>query len=113
MPDKDLLEKLKAQYENAGMTPTQAATAAQSTLNQTQQEVQKKNEALVGSIQEVLIEGKHHRKENTATGRTRGNHHVSIINSATKVGDILAVRITGAQPSSLEAEPISTSKDSG
>ena len=84
------------------------------TLLETQEEiVQKKNEALVGSIQEVLIEGKHHRKENTATGRTRGNHPVSIINSATKVGDLLAVRITGAQPNSLEAEPISTSTDSG
>ena len=80
---------------------------------ETQEEiVQKKNEALVGSIQEVLIEGKHHRKENTATGRTRGNHPVSIINSATKAGDILAVRITGTQPHSLEAEPI-TSTDSG
>ena len=36
--------------------------------------IKEKNAALIGAVQEVLIEGKHHRKENTATGRTRGYH---------------------------------------
>ncbi|MBC8259139.1 MAG: tRNA (N6-isopentenyl adenosine(37)-C2)-methylthiotransferase MiaB [SAR324 cluster bacterium] len=71
--------------------------------------VLEKNLALVGSTQEVLIEGKHHRKNNTTTGRTRGYHPVAVKNSKTKAGDLLMVRITGALPNSLEADAISTS----
>ncbi len=69
--------------------------------------IQEKNEALVGSIQEVLIEGKHYRK-NSVTGRTRGNHSVHIKDSCAVAGDLLSVRITEALPNSLEAETIST-----
>jgi len=75
--------------------------------------VREKNEALNGSLQEVLIEGKHHRKENTATGRTRGYHSVSIKDCRTKAGELLPVRITGANPNSLIAEALSTSPGSG
>jgi tRNA-2-methylthio-N6-dimethylallyladenosine synthase len=70
--------------------------------------VQEKNEALVGSIQEVLVQGKHYRK-NSITGRTRGNHSVHIDDSCAIAGDLLSVRITGALQNSLEAEIISTS----
>ena len=70
--------------------------------------VQEKNEAMVGSIQEVLVQGKHYRK-NSVTGRTRGNHSVHINDSRAKAGDLLSVRITGALHNSLEAEIISTS----
>ena len=75
--------------------------------------VREKNKALTGSLQEVLIEGKHHRKENTATGRTRGYHSVSIKDCRTKAGELLPVRITGANPNSLIAEALSTSPGSG
>ena len=75
--------------------------------------VREKNEALTGSLQEVLIEGKHYRKENTATGRTRGYHSVSIKDCRTKAGELLAVRITGANPNSLIGEALSTSPVSG
>ena len=71
--------------------------------------VQEKNVALIGSLQEVLIEGKHHRKENNATGRTRGYHSVSIKDCGTKAGELLSVLITGANPNSLIGEPLSTS----
>jgi len=70
--------------------------------------VQEKNEALVGSIQEVLVQGKHYRK-NSVTGRTRGNHSVHINDSCAIAGDLLSVRITGVLHNSLEAEIISTS----
>lgn len=70
--------------------------------------VQEKNEALVGSIQEVLVQGKHYRK-NSITGRTRGNHSVHINDSCAIAGDLLSVRITGALHNSLEAEIISKS----
>ena len=75
--------------------------------------VREKNKALTGSLQEVLIEGKHYRKENTATGRTRGYHSVSIKDCRTKAGELLPVRITGANPNSLIAEALSTSPGSG
>ena len=75
--------------------------------------VREKNKALTGSLQEVLIEGKHHRKENTATGRTRGYHSVSIKDCRTKAGELLPVRITGTNPNSLIAEVLSTSPGSG
>ncbi|MEC9460387.1 MAG: MiaB/RimO family radical SAM methylthiotransferase, partial [SAR324 cluster bacterium] len=84
------------------------------TLLETQEKIVKeKNEALTGSLQEVLIEGKHPRKENTATGRTRGYHSVSIKDCETKAGELLPVRITGANSNSLIAEPLSTSPVSG
>ena len=70
--------------------------------------VREKFQALVGTVQEVLIEGNHHRKTNTASGRTRGNHPVSIKNSTKKSGDLLSVLITKANQNSLEAVPSST-----
>ena len=69
--------------------------------------VREKFQALVGTDQEVLIEGNHHRKANTATGRTRGNHSVFIKNSTKKAGDLMSVLITKANQNSLEAEPSS------
>ena len=83
-------------------------------LLETQEKIiREKNEALVGTIQEVLIEGNHQRKENSVTGRTRGNHSVSIKNCGETAGELLAVRITGANPSSLSAEPFAASPFSG
>ena len=75
--------------------------------------IKEKNAALTGSFQEVLIEGKHHRKENTATGRTRGYHSVAIKDCRIKAGELLQVHITGANPNSLIAEPLYTSTVSG
>jgi len=69
--------------------------------------VREKFQALVGTEQEVLIEGNHHRKINSATGRTRGNHPVSIKNSTKKAGELMRVLITKANQNSLEAVPSS------
>ena len=69
--------------------------------------VREKFQVLVGTEQEVLIEGNHHRKANTAAGRTRGNHPVFIKNSTKKAGDLMTVLITKANQNSLEAEPSS------
>ena len=69
--------------------------------------VREKFQALVGTDQEVLIEGNHHRKANTATGRTRGNHIVFVKNSTKKAGDLMSVLITKANQNSLEAVPSS------
>ena len=69
--------------------------------------VREKFQALVGTCQQVLIEGNHHRKANTATGRTRGNHPVFVKNSSKNAGDLMSVLITKANQNSLEAEPSS------
>ena len=69
--------------------------------------VREKFQALVGTDQEVLIEGNHHRKENAVSGRTRGNHPVVIKNTTKKAGDFMSVLITKANQNSLEAEPSS------
>jgi len=69
--------------------------------------VQEKFQELVGTEQEVLIEGNHHRKTNSASGRTRGNHPVSIKNSTKNSGDLLSVLITKANQNSLEGIPSS------
>ncbi len=69
--------------------------------------VREKLQALVGTDQEVLIEGNHHRKANTVAGRTRGNHPVFIKNSNKKTGDLMSVLITNANQNSLEAVPSS------
>ena len=69
--------------------------------------VQEKFQALVGTDQEVLIEGNHHRKPNTVAGRTRGNHPVFIKNTNKKAGDLMSVLVTKANHNSLEAVPLS------
>jgi len=69
--------------------------------------VREKFQALVGTDQEVLIEGNHHRKANTVAGRTRGNHPVFIKNATKKAGDLMSVLITKANQNSLEAVPLS------
>ena len=69
--------------------------------------VREKYQALVGTDQEVLIEGNHHRKANTITGRTRGNHPVFIKNSTKMAGELMSVLITKANQNSLGAVPSS------
>ncbi len=75
--------------------------------------VSERFQALVGTEQEVLIEGTHHRKKNTVTGRTRGNHPVSIKNSTKKAGDLMIVLITKANKNSLEGVPSSVIQSLG
>ena len=68
--------------------------------------IKEKNELLKGSIQEVLIEGRHYRRENFLTGRSRGYHSLLVKDCGIEIGKILPVRITGTNKSSLMAEPI-------
>ena len=66
-----------------------------------------RNEALIGTTQELLIEGPHPRHPHSLTGRTRGNHAVSVAHRHASVGDLLPVRITAARTYALEAEALS------
>jgi tRNA-2-methylthio-N6-dimethylallyladenosine synthase len=69
----------------------------------------KKNEALVGTTQEVLVDGLSKRSPEQLTGRTPCNRVVNIENSSDneiRVGQILPVRIVEAFPHSLLGHPV-------
>jgi tRNA-2-methylthio-N6-dimethylallyladenosine synthase len=64
-----------------------------------------RNQALIGSTQELLVEGRHPRRPEAWNGRTRGNHAVAV-EAQTQIGELLPVRITEARTYALEAEPL-------
>jgi tRNA-2-methylthio-N6-dimethylallyladenosine synthase len=63
----------------------------------------RKNAQLVGSFQEVLVEGSS-KKGGTLTGRTRGNKAVNFAGAGDLKGSLVTVRITAAGPNSLTGE---------
>ncbi len=65
-----------------------------------------KNNSLVGTNQEILIEKKNNINENTAFGRSRGNHMVAIKDCKSEIGELLKVEIIGTNNNSLKAKPI-------
>ena len=67
-----------------------------------------RNQSLVGTTQEVLLEGKAKRGENMFIGRTRGYRKVIVPASERLVGELVDVRITDATVSSLNGELILT-----
>ena len=69
--------------------------------------VKAKNKALIGSSQEVLVEGPYLKDPNRLNGRSRGYHSVAIANCVAEPGKLVPVRITGAKTYLLEAEPLS------
>ncbi len=75
-------------------------------LEEQEQIVTEKNQALVGSAQEVLIEGPDLKEPNLLKGRSRGYHSVAIRNCKAEIGNLVPVRITGARTYLLEAEPL-------
>ena len=67
--------------------------------------LKEKHEELLGSQQEILVEGPHPRETDSMSGRTRGNHSV-VIRTDAPSGSLLPVRITGFRTHLLEAEAI-------
>ena len=67
-----------------------------------------RNQSLVGTTQEVLLEGKAKRGDNMFIGRTRGYRKVIVPASERLVGELVDVRITDATVSSLNGELILT-----
>tara|TARA_Y100001970_G_C14231613_1_gene858998 strand:- start:524 stop:1888 length:1365 start_codon:yes stop_codon:yes gene_type:complete len=72
--------------------------------------VQEKNNALVGTNQEILIEKKNAIKGRMVSGRSRGNHLVTIDNCENEVGELIQVKITEIHKNSIKAEPMSRFK---
>ncbi|HKI97441.1 MAG TPA: tRNA (N6-isopentenyl adenosine(37)-C2)-methylthiotransferase MiaB [bacterium] len=69
--------------------------------------VQERNAALIGTRQEVLVEGAHPRGGGAMTGRTRGNKPVMLMESAGVPGDLVPVDIVAARKYSLVARDAS------
>jgi len=63
-----------------------------------------RNQSLVGTTQEVLLEGKAKRGENMFIGRTRGYRKVIVSASERLIGELVDVHITDATVSSLSGE---------
>jgi tRNA-2-methylthio-N6-dimethylallyladenosine synthase len=62
-------------------------------------------EASIGRLEPVLIDARSRRREWELSGRTSGNTVVNLPGDPSWVGQIVDVRITGANPNSLRGEP--------
>lgn len=65
-----------------------------------------KNEALKGSVQEILVEGVSETDKGKLTGRTRTNKIVNFTGTDVHVGQMLYVEIVEARRHSLEGRPV-------
>ncbi|MGK5094746.1 tRNA (N6-isopentenyl adenosine(37)-C2)-methylthiotransferase MiaB [Deltaproteobacteria bacterium TL4] len=66
--------------------------------------IAQKFQRMVGSVQEVLVEGAHPRVPECSTGRSRGNHSVAIQKAQLPVGTLAEVTIVGRRQYSLIAD---------
>ena len=67
---------------------------------------QEKTRALVGSRQEILLEGPHPRLKGAIVGRTRGNRSALVIGGEAKPGDLVRVEIIAARKFALVGREI-------
>ncbi|MFP4501164.1 MAG: tRNA (N6-isopentenyl adenosine(37)-C2)-methylthiotransferase MiaB [Candidatus Hydrogenedentota bacterium] len=66
-----------------------------------------KQAALIGTAQEVLIDGAHPKQRHVMNGRTEGYRPISVPGTQLDVGDVVTVRVTGYHNHWLEGEPLS------
>ena len=69
-----------------------------------------KNREMVGSTQEVLVEGSSKKDQGKLTGRTRTNKLVHFADNGAAAGTFTTVAITAAHPHFLDGEPLSRGK---
>jgi len=62
--------------------------------------------AAIGETFDVLVDSRSRRREWELSGRTSGNTVVNFAASGKEIGEIIAVRITGANPNSLRGESV-------
>ena len=67
-----------------------------------------KNKSLVGTVQEILIEGESETNSEKLTGRTRSNKIVTIPKACSRKGAIIDVEITKSRRHSLEGAPVNS-----
>jgi tRNA-2-methylthio-N6-dimethylallyladenosine synthase len=64
-------------------------------------------EASIGRVEHVLIDSRSRRREWELSGRTSGNTVVNLSGDPAWIGQVIPVRITGANPNSLRGEAFS------
>ena len=69
--------------------------------------LEKKNKKLLNTIQEVLVEGRSQRNEDTLSGRTRTNVIVNFDGDKNLIGNLVNVKIKESKPWSLNGEVVS------
>ena len=65
-------------------------------------------EAAVGRVEQVLIDARSRRREWELSGRTSGNTVVNLSGDPSLIGNVVPVRITGANPNSLRGEIVNS-----
>ncbi len=87
--------------------PEEEKNARLKYLNSVVNEVlEKKNNKLLGTVQEILVEGKSQRNENRLMGKTNGNKIVNFDGDFTLIGKLINIKITNAKPWALDGEVI-------
>ncbi len=94
-PAADLPDDVPQEVKKARLARLQAA------INDNARRI---SEAMVGSVQKVLVEGPSRKDPNEMSGRTENNRVVNFPADASVIGQLVAVRITAAYPNSLRGE---------
>jgi tRNA-2-methylthio-N6-dimethylallyladenosine synthase len=71
----------------------------------------RKNRQRIGELDEILVDGPSKLKNGQLMGRTRGNRIVNVVGPESLVGQLVAVRITGATANSLLGEVLSAKSE--
>jgi tRNA-2-methylthio-N6-dimethylallyladenosine synthase len=61
-------------------------------------------QSMVGTVEEVLVDGPSRRRGHEVSGRTSGNTIVNFAGGQALIGQLVPVRITGATPNALRGE---------
>jgi tRNA-2-methylthio-N6-dimethylallyladenosine synthase len=98
-PAADLPDDVTAEVKKARLARLQAK------INEQARAI---SEGMVGSVQQVLVEGISRKSDSEVSGRTENNRVVNFPSADKSViGQFVAVRITEAYPNSLRGELIS------
>jgi tRNA-2-methylthio-N6-dimethylallyladenosine synthase len=69
-------------------------------------------QAAVGRVETVLVDAQSRRRDWELSGRTSGNTVVNFVGDASLIGQLVDVRITGANPNSIRGELLGSARSS-
>ena len=96
-PASDMLDQLTAAEKNLRLRQL---------IDLVNESSLRRNQALLGTVVEVLVEGPSKNDPGRLTGRTSGNKLVHFSSPGSKIGSLMKVRITQAQTWHLLGEPV-------